>query len=96
MDLTSIELPGSKITDIKFVDDEIRIRFEPAYLIKTMTGSDERTKWRQNIELVFEKGELWSFQPCAVGEMLEKISIPIGTWCRFRWKAEVRQDVILA
>ena len=58
MDLTSIELPGSRITDIRLIDDEVRIRFEPAYLIKTMTGSDERTKWRQNIELVFEHGEL--------------------------------------
>ena len=58
MDLTSIELPGSIIADIKVVDDEVRVRFEPAYLIKTMTGSDERTRWRQNIELVFENGEL--------------------------------------
>ncbi|WP_456378481.1 hypothetical protein [Thiolapillus sp.] len=58
MDLTSIELPGSRITDIRLIDDEVRIRFEPAYLIKTMTGSEERTKWRQNIELVFENGEL--------------------------------------
>ncbi|WP_456406287.1 hypothetical protein [Thiolapillus sp.] len=58
MDLTSIELPGSMITDIKLVDDEVRVRFEPAYLIKTMTGSEERTKWRQNIELVFENAEL--------------------------------------
>ena len=58
MDLTSIELPGSIITDIKVLDEEVRVRFEPAYLIKTMTGSDERTRWRQNIELVFENGEL--------------------------------------
>ncbi len=58
MDLTSIELPGSMITAIKIVDDDVRIRFEPAYLIKTMTGSEERTKWRQNIELLFENAEL--------------------------------------
>ncbi len=58
MDLTSIELPGSIITDIKVLDEEVRVRFEPAYLIKTMTGSDERTRWRQNIELVFDNGEL--------------------------------------
>ena len=58
MDLTSIELPGSRITDIKLDDEEVRVRFEPAYLIKTMTGSEERTKWRQNIELVFENAEL--------------------------------------
>ena len=58
MDLTSIELPGSIITDIRVLDEEVRVRFEPAYLIKTMTGSDERTRWRQNIELVFDNGEL--------------------------------------
>ncbi|HID44661.1 MAG TPA: hypothetical protein EYP34_02750 [Chromatiaceae bacterium] len=58
MDLTSIELPGSRITDIKLDGDDVRVRFEPAYLIKTMTGSEERTKWRQNIELVFENAEL--------------------------------------
>ncbi len=58
MDLTSIELPGSIIADIKVLDEEVRVRFEPAYLIKTMTGSDERTRWRQNIELVFDNGEL--------------------------------------
>ncbi len=58
MDLTSIELPGSIITDIRVLDEEVRVRFEPAYLIKTMTGSDERTRWRQNIELVFDDGEL--------------------------------------
>ncbi|WP_456415495.1 hypothetical protein [Thiolapillus sp.] len=58
MDLTSVELPGSRIMGIQVVEDEVRIRFEPAYLIKTMTGSEERTKWRQNIELVFENGAL--------------------------------------
>jgi hypothetical protein len=58
MDLTSIELPGSMLVGIETVDEQIRIRFEPAYLIKTMTGSEERTKWRQNIELVFENAEL--------------------------------------
>jgi len=58
VDLTSIELPGSIIADIRVLDEEVRVRFEPAYLIKTMTGSDERTRWRQNIELVFENADL--------------------------------------
>ena len=58
MDLTSIELPGSRITEIRLDGDEVRVCFGPAYLIKTMTGSEERTKWRQNIELVFENAEL--------------------------------------
>ncbi|WP_456372988.1 hypothetical protein [Thiolapillus sp.] len=58
MDLTSIELSGSIIADVQVLDEEVRVRFEPAYLIKTMTGSDERTRWRQNIDLIFENGEL--------------------------------------
>jgi hypothetical protein len=58
VDLTSIELSGSIIADIRVLDEEVRIRFEPAYLIKTMTGSDERTRWRQDIDLVFENGDL--------------------------------------
>lgn len=58
MDSTSIELPGSKIASIAVEGDNVRIRFEPAYLIKTMTGSAERTRWWQNGSLVFEQAEL--------------------------------------
>ena len=58
MDLTSIELPGSVIHRVKVDGDQVRIRFEPAYLVQTMTGSEERTRWRQNIELVFSGAEL--------------------------------------
>ncbi len=58
MDLTSIELPGSRIARVRVDGDEVRVRFEPAYLIQTMTGSVERTRWRQNIELVFHEAEL--------------------------------------
>jgi len=58
MDSTSIELRGSKIAAVSLDGQDIRIRFEPAFLIKTMTGSVERTRWRQNGELVFENAEL--------------------------------------
>ena len=58
MDSTSIELKGSQIAGVSIEGQTIRIRFEPAYLIKTMTGSVERTRWRQNGDLVFENGEL--------------------------------------
>ena len=58
MDSTSIQLPGSEIAAVTVDGDRIRIRFEPAYLIKTMTGSVERTRWRQNGSLVFEGAEL--------------------------------------
>ncbi len=58
MDSTSIDLVGSKISQVKVEGDTVAIRFEPAYLIKTMTGSVERTRWWQNGWLVFEGAEL--------------------------------------
>ena len=80
MDLTSIELPGSVITRVETSkEDNVVIRFEPAYLVKTMTGSEERTKWWQNIELVFEGAEisvgsdLELPQTCAGGDIVENV-----------------------
>ena len=58
MDATHIELNGSHIAAVTVAGDEVRIRFEPAYLLKSMTGSNERTKWRQNGELVFRGADL--------------------------------------
>lgn len=58
MDAINIELPGSTITAVTVEGDSVRIRFDPAILIKTMTGSVERTKWRQSGELVFSGAEL--------------------------------------
>lgn len=54
MDANSIVLDGSVITAINQEGDTIRIRFEPAYIIRTMTGSVEQTRWYQTGELVFE------------------------------------------
>ena len=80
MDLTSIELPGSKITLVEAtVEGAVRIRLEPAYLIKTMTGSEERTKWWQNMELVFEEAEIIAGNDlplpamCAGGDLSENV-----------------------
>ena len=79
MDLTSIELAGSVIASVTSQDEEVVIRFEPAYLIKTMTGSDERTKWKQNVELVFsgasleDPGQLTFPVTCAGGDVGENI-----------------------
>ena len=58
MDSTSIELPGSMISAVEIEGDQLRIRFAPAYLIKSMTGSRERTRWRQDGALVFEGAEM--------------------------------------
>jgi hypothetical protein len=58
LDATHIELPGSKISAVTVDGDTVRVRFEPAYLVKTMTGSVERTRWWQNGELVFRGASL--------------------------------------
>lgn len=80
MDSTSIELPGSRVASVAIDGETIRIRFEPAYLIKTMTGSAERTRWRQNGALVFEGAELDDDEPlpplpgeCAGGDVGENV-----------------------
>jgi hypothetical protein len=58
MDSTSIDLVGSRISEVVVDGDTVKIRFEPAYLIKTMTGSVERTRWWQNGYLVFGQASL--------------------------------------
>jgi hypothetical protein len=78
VDSSSIELPGSTIQAVEVEGETVRIRFEPAYIIKTMTGSAERTKWRQDGELVFDGAELQADPPplpavCAGGDVGENI-----------------------
>ena len=80
MDSTSIELPGSQIAAVVVDGETVRIRFEPAYLVKTMTGSVERTRWSQNGTLVFDGAELDSDDPlpalpaiCSGGDVGENI-----------------------
>lgn len=59
MDSASIELSGSEISSIHRENDGIlRIHFTRAIIIKTMTGSRERTRWWQAGDLVLEEAEL--------------------------------------
>ncbi len=63
MDSTNIELPGSMISAVDVDGETIAVRFAPAYLIKMMTGSAERTRWKQNGALVFDGAELVDDEP---------------------------------
>lgn len=54
MDSSHIELPGSEITAISWEGSTLRVRFQPAVIIKRMTGSKERTRWRQDGSLILE------------------------------------------
>lgn len=78
MDASSIDLVGSTIVAIEQVGEDIIIKLEPAYIIKTMTGSEEKTRWWQNGELKFSAGELQTPLPalpakCAGGDVGENI-----------------------
>lgn len=57
MDSSSIELPGSEIESIRLEDGCLRVRFARAFIVKTMTGSAERTRWWQAGDLVIEGAE---------------------------------------
>jgi hypothetical protein len=47
MDISYIDLTGSQIESISAASSELRIAFSRAYIIKSMTGSAERTRWWQ-------------------------------------------------
>jgi hypothetical protein len=65
MDSTTIDLPGSEIESITLQEDHLVVRFSRAYLIKTMSGSVERTRWWQVGELIFEEAEVeGDLPPC--------------------------------
>ncbi|MES9969138.1 MAG: hypothetical protein ABW092_03835 [Candidatus Thiodiazotropha sp.] len=78
MDSSSIELPGSEVESIVFDNGTLTIRFSRAIIIKTMSGSAERTRWWQAGALVFEGAELESELPkcpciCQGGDVGENV-----------------------
>lgn len=78
MDSASIDLPGSEIELIDLDDGVLRVHFSRAYIIKTMTGSAERTKWWQAGDLVMEGTEVEGELPrgtlvCAGGDVGENV-----------------------
>lgn len=58
MDSSSIDLSGSTIESVRVEDGTVSVRFSPALIIKTISGSVERTRWRQSGELVFSDAQL--------------------------------------
>lgn len=58
MDSSSIELPGAEIETISLQNGILNIKFSKAYIIKTMTGSNERTRWWQAGELIFTNAKV--------------------------------------
>ena len=102
MDSSSIELPGSEIEAVVIEGDDIRVRFARAYIVKTMTGSVERTRWWQAGDLVFEGAELDGELPalpavCAGGDILDNVftyrdMVPVPLESRGRTGCDLKVD----
>ncbi len=78
MDSSSIDLVGSEIERIRVTDDQVVIHFSRAKLIKTMSGSVERTLWYQPGTLTFDGAEVEGDYPqgelnCCGGDVGENI-----------------------
>lgn len=78
MDATTIDLPGSEIESITAQAGTVNIRFSRAYLIKTMSGSVERTRWWQSGSLIFSEAEVEGDMPscpcvCDGGDVGENV-----------------------
>ncbi|PVV16716.1 MAG: hypothetical protein B6D77_00635 [gamma proteobacterium symbiont of Ctena orbiculata] len=78
MDSSSIELPGSEVESIALDNDTLTIRFSRAIIIKTMSGSAERTRWWQAGALVYEGATLETDIPdcpciCEGGDVGENV-----------------------
>jgi hypothetical protein len=100
MDSSTIELPGSEIEAITFEAGKLTIRFSRVIIIKTMSGSDERTRWWQAGALIFEKAELETVLPtcpcvCDGGDVGENVytyrdMIPIPLQSQGRARCDLR------
>lgn len=78
MDISSIELPGSEVEDIWIDGDRVVVRFSRAYIVKSMTGSKDRTRWWQAGELIFTDATVEAPCPkgrhiCAGGDVGENV-----------------------
>lgn len=78
MDSSSIDLPGSEVECIRRQDDRVTVRFSRALIVKTMSGSRDRTRWWQAGELVFTGAVIEGQMPdcpcvCAGGDVGENV-----------------------
>lgn len=100
MDSTSIELRGSEISAIALDRGQLRIHLARAYLIKTMTGSSEKTRWWQAGVLTIEDADAQTPPPdgpliCEGGDLDENIytyrdMLPVPLASRGHIRCELR------
>jgi len=100
MDSSSIELCGSEIGAISLQGGDLRVHFTRAYIVKTMTGSREQTRWWQAGDLVMEVATAHSDLPegplvCTGGDIDDNVftyrdMIPIPLNSRGRARCDLR------
>jgi hypothetical protein len=100
MDSSSIELKGSEIDTVSLEQGCLRIHFARAFIIKTMTGSEEQTRWWQTGDLVMEGAQIEGDLPagplvCDGGDLEENVflyrdMIPIPLDSRGRTRCDLR------
>jgi hypothetical protein len=78
MDSTSIQLADSLIDGVDLEPDLLRVRFSRAIIIKTMTGSAEKTLWWQAGDLLLQDPEPEAELPvgaatCTAGDIDDNI-----------------------
>lgn len=78
MDSSSVELKGAQIDSISLEDGSLRVNFARVIIVKSMTGSKERTRWWQAGSLVMEGAELDAPPPegpltCAGGDIDDNV-----------------------
>lgn len=105
MDSSTIDLKGSQIESITLDGGVARVRFAQAYLIKTMTGSAELTRWWQAGTLMLEDARLiegalpQNTCVCAGGEIEDNIytyrdMLPIPLDSRGHVRCLLRLDAV--
>jgi hypothetical protein len=100
METSSIELPGAQIDRIDLAGGRLRLHFPRVHIVKTMTGSVERTRWWQAGDLVIEAAEPLAPLPnapvvCAGGDIDDNLytyrdMIPIPLSSRGRVGCDLR------
>ena len=80
MDSSSIQLPDTEIAGVNLSEGQLRVHLARAYLVKTMTGSDEKTQWWQAGDLVLDEAEVHGALPdgpalCAGGDVEENVYV---------------------
>ena len=100
METSSIELSGAEIDCIELEAGRLRLHFPRVQIIKTMTGSLERTRWWQAGHLVIDAAEPLAPLPttpvvCAGGDVDENVytyrdMIPVPLDARGRVGCDLR------